>query len=66
MLMMALTLAILAMSTFLALAGLRMVAQDTYHTISHAAGRARRAGVLIPRVSFLCLWVMIFALSYMW
>ncbi|WP_168797879.1 hypothetical protein [Pacificoceanicola onchidii] len=66
MMMTLLTLAILALSTFLALAGLRMVAQDTFHTLSHAADRAKRSGVLIPRVSFLFLWVMIFGLSYMW
>ncbi|WP_425101668.1 hypothetical protein [Tropicibacter sp. S64] len=61
-----LTLSILGLSTFLAIAGLRTVAQDTYHTLTHAAVRARQSGVLIPRLSFLLLWVLIFALSYMW
>ena len=66
MMMTLMTLAILCLSTFLALAGLRSVAHDTYHTLAHAAHRARQSGVLVPRVSFLLLWVMIFALSYMW
>ncbi|WP_419411695.1 hypothetical protein [Primorskyibacter sp. 2E107] len=60
-----LTLAILAVSTFLALTGLRMAAKDTYRTLAHATLRARRTGDLIPRLSFVALWIMIFALSYL-
>ena len=65
MILTAVTLTILAISAALVLGNLRMIAQDTYTAVSHAAQSARASGALAPRVSFLLLWVMIFALSYM-
>ena len=60
-----LTLAILGLSLFMAVGGLRMVVQDTYATLSAAALRAHKSGELIPRASFAMLWLLIFALCYM-
>jgi hypothetical protein len=63
--MMFIGLAIIAFSVFLVAGGLRMIAQDTVQTLASATNKARSAGTLIPKMAFVSLWLMIFALSYL-
>lgn len=61
------TLALLVLlgSALLVISHLRVVVQDTYTAVVTCAMRARAGGRLVPRMAFVALWVLIFALSFM-
>ena len=59
-----LAIAILALSCLLVLGNLRMIAHDTFETLSAAAARARDDGTLMKRLAFLALWLIIFGTSF--
>lgn len=56
--------AILTATTVLVLGSLRTVARDTFVALADAAERLRHGGNPAAKLSFVVLWVMIFALSY--
>lgn len=65
MMMSLIALAILAVSAFLVLGNLRVVAQDTFAVLSGFASRARQSGQLTNLFAFVALWMLIFMLSYL-
>lgn len=65
MMMSLIALAILAVSAFLVLGNLRVVAQDTFSVLAGFASRARQSGQLMNLFAFVALWMLIFVLSYL-
>ncbi|ETW13469.1 hypothetical protein ATO8_05551 [Roseivivax marinus] len=60
----ALSTLVLCLSALLVAANLRMIATDTATTLRHGVRAMTRGGRLVQNLSFVCLWLMIFALSY--